>query len=321
MYNGNMRGEYMQNKFIYTLLIGSILGCASVALAQEEAVEIPEAPETVAAEEPAAPPETEEITPVLDGKQPVDFPARSSMATMELAPLPRLDESQIEAPAPMTPSVSSKDFPSEQLLGRLNPDVFQQLADIQRTNTLVELQKQKIDKENALETAKANYRTARLNEIKEREALIHQRIQWWQEQEKIRLDNEKMRAEEESMKNALEKAEAQKQLEALQNSERLASASALTPTDGTEGTPVSSEQTRRGDGSTTGGNALYKLLSIQGTNSNLVARVQNTDTKKMSTVRVGDTLSTGDIISSITPTQVVMSFEGTEYTLTFDEGK
>ena len=65
----------MQNKFIYTLLIGSILGCASVALAQEEAVEIPEAPETVAAEEPAAPPETEEITPVLDGKQPVDFPA------------------------------------------------------------------------------------------------------------------------------------------------------------------------------------------------------------------------------------------------------
>jgi len=310
----------MQNKFIYALLISSVFGCASMAWAQEEVAEASEmaAEETPAVAESVASvtAEVEEITPNLDGKQPVDFPARSSMGTMELAPLPRLDESQIEAPAPMTPSVSSKDFPSEQLLGRLNPDVFQQLADIQRTNTLVELQKQQIDKENALETAKANYRTARLNEIKEREALIHQRIQWWQEQEKIRLDNEKMRAEEESMKNALDKAEEQKQLEALQNADRLPPGVTVAA-DGTPALP----QTDNGEVPPMGKIAAYKLLSVQGTNSNLTAKVRNVDTQKQTLVRVGDKLATGDVITSITPTQVVMAFDGTEYVLTFDDGQ
>ena len=311
----------MQNKFIYTLLIGSILGCASMALAQESVAEepAPVAEETAAAEPVPAEAEAEEITPNLDGKQPVDFPARSSMGTMELAPLPRLDESPIEAPAPMTPSVSAKDFPSEQLLGRLNPDVFQQLADIQRTNTLVELQKQQIDKENALETAKANYRTARLNEIKEREALIHQRIQWWQEQEKIRLDNEKIRAEEESMKGALDKAAEQRQLEALQNAERLPPASVAA--DGSASSAQVQAQANDGEVPPMGKMAAYKLLSVQGTNSNLTARVRNAETQKQATVRVGDKLATGDVITSITPTQVVMAFEGTEYVLTFDDGQ
>jgi len=61
------------------------------------------------------------------------------------------------------------------------------------------------------------------------------------------------------------------------------------------------------------------LLSVQGTNSNLTARVRNIDTQKVALVRVGDTLATGDVITSIMPTQVVMSFEGAEYILTFDD--
>ncbi|MBP5344548.1 MAG: hypothetical protein J6Y85_05710 [Alphaproteobacteria bacterium] len=305
----------MQNKFIYALLISSILGCASMAWAQEEGGEEP-AEETVAVVE-TAPSEVEEITPNLDGRQPVDFPARSSMGSMELAPLPRLDESQIEAPAPMTPSVSSKDFPSEQLLGRLNPDVFQQMADIDRTKTLLDLQAKKIGSETALEKAKSEYRTTRLNEIKAREDLIHQRIQWWQEQEKIRLDNEKLRAEEESMKSALDKAEEQKQLEMLQNADRTPPpAPVVATTDESKPAPASDQEVPA-----MGKISAYTLLSVQGTNSNLTAKVRNVESKKVTIARVGDTLATGDVITSITPTQVVMAFEGTEYILTFDDGQ
>lgn len=312
MYNGNTRGEYMQNKFIYALLISSILGCTSMAWAQEENGE-EATEETVAAVETAS--SKAEITPNLDGRKPVDFPARSSMGSMELAPLPRLDESQIEAPAPMTPSVSSKDFPSEQLLGRLNPDVFQQMADIDRTKTLLDLQAKKIGSETALEKAKSEYRTTRLNEIKAREDLIHQRIQWWQEQEKIRLDNEKIRAEEESMKGALEKAEEQKQLEALQNADRTPPPA---PAAVAEGQPAPAE---RQEVPAMGKISAYTLLSVQGTNSNLTAKIRNVESQKMTVVRVGDALPTGDVITSITPTQVVMAFEGTEYILTFDDGQ
>jgi len=298
----------MQNKFIYALLVSSILGCATFAWAQEEVEDFGnEGAEAVEAIEPVA--EVEEITPNLDGRQPVDFPARSSMGTMELAPLPRLDETAIDGPMPMTPSISSKDFPSEQLLGRLNPEVFQELAEIQRTNTYLDLQRQKLDKENALAKAKADYRIARLEEIKQREDLIHQRIEWWQEQEKIRLDNEKIRAEAESAKNALEQAEEQKQLDVLQP---------VAPIQPVEVTPIQNKTVDEDDLGM-GKVAAYELLSVQGTNSNLTARVRNIDTQKVALVRVGDTLATGDVITSIMPTQVVMSFEGAEYILTFDD--
>ena len=300
----------MQNKFLYALLISSMLGYAFVAKAQEEGDDTADDEAAVAAE-PAA--ETNDIMPNLDGKQPVDFPARSSMGTMELAPLPRLDETPIEGPMPMTPSVSSKDFPSEQLLGKLNPEVFQELAEIERTKTFLELQKQKFDNEVQLEEAKKRYRESRLAEIKQREELIQQRIGWWQEQEKIRLDNEKMRAEAENAKNALELEVERKQLEALQATERK-------PLEEVAPTPVVNPNNNFDD-EPMGQVAAYTLISVQGTNSNLTAKVRNIDTQKVSLVRVGDTLSTGDVITSITPTQVVMAFEGAEYILTFDDGQ
>ena len=299
----------MQNNFIYTLLISSVLGCASFAWAQEaDDMGEEESMEEAVSMEPAA--EIEEITPNLDGRQPVDYPARASMGTMELAPLPRLDETNIEGPMPMTPSISSKDFPSEQLLGRLNPEVFQELAEIQRTNTFLELQKAKLSNERELAEAKAEYRRSRLEEIKQREELIKQRIEWWQEQEKIRLDNERVRAEAESARNALDQAAEQKQLDEL-------APDRIQPV---EISPVPNNNLPKNEDEIEDV-AAYELVSVQGTNSNLTARVRNIESQKVSLVRVGDTLATGDVITSITPTQVVMSFEGAEYVLTFDDGQ
>ena len=55
----------------------------------------------------------------ISGQSIVDFPNRASLGNLELAPLPGINDSAIRGPLPMAASVSGKDLPSEQLLGRM----------------------------------------------------------------------------------------------------------------------------------------------------------------------------------------------------------
>ena len=73
----------------------------------------------------------------------LDFPARTSLGELEMATLPGIKESLITGPAPMAPSVSTKDLPSEQLLGRITSEVFQEMADLERGHVFLKLQMQK----------------------------------------------------------------------------------------------------------------------------------------------------------------------------------
>lgn len=296
----------MQNRFLYALLITSVLGYAPMLKAQELTLDFMDGDDFVTDTETETPKEasTESITPDITGKQAVDFPARSSMGSLELAPLPGIFETQITGPAPMTPSMSSKDLPSEQLLGRVNPEVFQEMAELERDNTFLKLQIQKEEMKNNLEKMKAAYRKDRLEEIANREQVIRDRITWWQDQERIRLDLEKQRAEAEAAKNPV--VEAPEQPAVRVDPE---------PVEDVGIVPDDIEDVKMGEV------AAYTLLAVQGTRGNLMAKIRNTDTNKVSKVRVGDTLSTGDVITSITPTQVVMAFQGTEYVLTFDDGE
>ena len=284
----------MQNKFVM-LMIVSIVGYSAHALAQET-LELNDADLTS---------NSTEITPNIAGKQPVDFPARSSMGSLELAPLPGINQTPVEGPMPFTPSVSSKDLPSEQLLGRLNPEVFQEMAEMERDRVFLDLLVKKEKAKKDLEDAKATYRKSRLEEIAAREELIRSRIEWWQEQERIRLDLEKQRAEVENSRNELEDAK---------TVQDIADEPIIEEPENLPEEPVLDDVPPMGQV------AAYVLLSIQGSSGNLVAKVRNTDTGKISKVRVGDTLTTGDVITSITSTQVVMAFQGSEYVLTFDEG-
>jgi hypothetical protein len=313
--NGNMRGEYMQNKFLHILLMTSIMGYVPHALAQEEPAQEPEQPvvkETAPTQtlDYVDPMQNTAVAPDIAGKQSVDFPARSSMGSLEFAPLPGINQTPIEGPMPLTPSVSSKDLPSEQLLGRVNPEVFQEMAELERDNTFLQLQVKKEQMKNQLEKVKATYRKERLDEIASREALIRSRIEWWQDQERIRLDLEKQRAEAENVKNALEEAHAAQMIAAVDQEAEPAPEQAA---------PQLFAQ--MDDVPPMGTVAAYSLLSIQGTHQNLTARIRNTDSGKISNVHVGDVLSTGDVITSITPTQVIMAFQGAEYILTFEDGQ
>ena len=290
----------MQSKNISLnfMLIVSLF--ASVAMAQD-----------VKSEEQKAPAEPAKLDVLSDfsgnvetnKKKAVNFPARSSLDTLELAPLPGVYETDINGPQAMAESVSINDMPSEQLLGRLTPEVFQEMAELERDNAFLKLQIQKETMKNDLENLRSNYRQARLDEIAKREEVVRSRIQWWQEQEKLRQEMEKERAEAEEVKNQMDETAALKaQLEAA------AAAAATKNTD-----ENSDEEAEESVASAVNS---YSLVDVKGTRGSLVARVRDLTTSEINVVKVGDSLN-GEVVTAITPETVVLDHEGAEYVIKF----
>ena len=288
----------MQNKHISLKIMLATLLIGTGAMAQE--ADLLGTETTVPVEENA----TDTLSDFSAGvsqKKTVDFPARSSLDSMELAPLPGIYETNVNGPQPMAESVSINDTPSEQLLGRLTPEVFQEMAELERDKAYLKLLTEKEEAKNDLERKRAQYRQDRLDEIANREKIIRERIQWWQEQEKIRQELEKERQAAEEVKNQMAEAEALRaQLEAeatvVKNQEDEGLEEELTPT--------------------TSATVLYELVNVKGTRGNLVAQVKNIATNEISSVKVGDTLN-GEIITAITSDNVVVDRNGTEYLIKF----
>lgn len=312
----------MQNKFLYQILCVSFVALlATPVLAQEADDFLAPVEDTlgqitpdevvqpviqpVQVTEPAEPIQpAAEVMPDLTGKQAVDFPGRTSLDTLELAPLPGIYETDITGPAPLAPSVSTKDMPSERLLGRLTPEVFQEMAELERDNTFLKLQIQKATMKNDLEKLRANYRQARLDEIAKREDVVRTRIQWWQEQEKIRQDLEAQRAAAENLKAENEE---QKAVEAV-TAEQKAGDDDIP--EEIEKQIVTEEQPAK---------PVYTLLGISGIRDTLTARIKNIETGRMATIEVGDNLTDGSVVDAIEPTQVILKKNNKRSALTFED--
>ena len=278
----------MRNKFLYQILCLSSLLMAQVAFAQTNNFLLPE---DVAVGQSAS------NLPNLANKEVVDFPARTSLDSMELAPLPGLNETNITGPEPLAPSVSTKDLPSERLLGMLTPEVFKEMAELERDNTFLKLQIQRETMKNDLEKLRANYRQARLDEIAKREDVVRTRIQWWQEQEKIRQDLENQRAMLEAAKQ-----EQGQPINDLDDTVIVGNGE-----DGEETETVKSTE------------KTYTLMDIMGTRGALSARIKDIKSGRVLLVQTGDKLSDGSQIESITPSQVILVKEGEKIALVFDD--
>ena len=259
----------------------------------------------------------------LSNKKTVDFPARTSLDTLEMAPLPGINETDMTGPQPFSESVSPNDYPSEQLLGRLNQDVFEEMAELERDNAYLKLQIQKAQMKNDLESARAQYRQNRLDEIQRREDVVRSRIQWWQEQEKLRLEAEKQRQEAEELRAQRAEAEALKeQLEAAQRAVKEAKEKAAREAEeqakkeGPEFVEV--DETTDVDLPAIVTHPTYLLINVKGTRGNLVARVKNLTSQKISTVRTGDSLE-GEVVTAVTPDSVILARDGAEYVIGFGD--
>ena len=300
--NGPMRGESMRNKtisFISLFLIS--IACAGTAV-QAAPAAAEKAPEAIqSANQPTSDAEAaakqqleQELRDTsLADKTAVDFPNRPSLGTLELAPLPGINEVGINGPAPMAQSVSKKDLPSEQLLGRITPEVFQEMADLERGNTFLKLQMQKEQLKNDLEKLKATYRQNRLDEISKREEVVRSRIQWWQEQEKVRLEIEKKEAEEAELEKQIAEQEA---LRDKLREEAIKKAEAGSGAEGSVKTAIALEATQTSPIFMD----MYALMGVRGIQGKLVARLKNLSDDSIITVKQDDILPSGHVVKNIT---------------------
>ncbi len=239
-----------------------------------------------------------------DDKTLVDFPNRPGLGSLEMAPLPGVKESLITGPASMEPSVSKTDLPNEQLLGRITTEVFQEMADLERGNVFLKLQMQKEQLKNDLEKLKATYRQARLEEIAKREDVVRSRIQWWQEQEKIRLEMEKKKAETEAIEQQIAEAEE------LRNKLR---EDAINKQKAATQQNKDSKKTEKAQEEVVVQippfSKSYELMIIKGTRGHLTAGLKDLSDNMILAVQEGETLPTGHVVVKITTDQIVVKHE------------
>lgn len=330
-----MRGESMQNKkFSWNVMLFVSFLCLSTAVsAQEVAKSGTDVKESALAvdtnlkgdamqlkiddirEENKNRLEEELKNTAVGNKTIVDFPNRSSLGTLELAPLPGISETTIGGPLPMAPSVSAKDLPSEQLLGRITPEVFQEMADLERGNTFLKLQLEKEKLKNDLEKLKATYRSARLDEISKRENVVRSRIQWWQEQEKLRLEIEKKQAQEEELSRKIaEQEEAREQLRA-EAQERLKAEQQVKKTVVVQ-EKIVKEQPKL-EKPMVSVEELYTLDSVRGVGSDLSATIKSKEDGSIVVVKKDDILPSGHVVREVKKNAVSVAYGNRVDQLTF----
>lgn len=346
--SGSTKGESMQNKtlsFLGALCLSTALLVQPAFAQQAPAKETPKVAEQKPAEQkPVDTAKKQAVDAALgenvaiDPDKIVDFPGRPSLGSIEMATLPGINESLITGPAPMGESLSSKDLPSEQLLGRITTEVFQEMADLERGNAFLKLQNQKETLKNELENLRAQYRQKRLDEIAKREDVVRSRINWWQEQETIRIEMERKKAETEAIEQQIAEAEELRnklRTEALAEKESGETASTtqsvsepaepqqqydmeLPPkkerseeaAPQPEPQPAPAVEEAEPEVAMQPASELYTLLGVRGLKGRLTARLENKEDGGILNVKKGQKLKTGHKIIRIDRDTVQMSYAG-----------
>lgn len=241
---------------------------------------------------------------------PVDFPSRSSLGEMKEAPLPSLSDNVIKEPAPMERVVSKKELPSEQLLGRITSEVFHEMADLERGNVFLKLQAQREELKNNLEALKAKYRQARLDEIEKRENVIRTRVQWQQEQERIRQEILEKQLKTELLEKELEAAEMAKEdlLPLDKDATNPKEEEKVEETPKEEETEPSEETTTQAEPEEPEFE-IVQIVDIKGMKGRLTARVIDNTGKNLA-LKAGMTLPTGHIVKDINKTDITLDKDG-----------
>ena len=262
-----------------------------------------------------------------------DFPERNSLSQMVTAELPNLADSPIREPSPMEVDTSKNARPSEQLLGRITSEVFHEMADLERGNVFLKLQTERETLKNDLEALKAKYRQARLDEIEKRESVIRTRVEWMQEQERIRqeiLEKQKQ----------LDLLDQQREVANLQKTERLMALSQKRPVAPVQTTvpknvTVNVEDTSNpepivdvvedptllpseGEGFTSPVVPSFlselTILDIKGVKNKLTARVYD-KSGKLFTLKKGDIFGIDYVVKDISKNEIVFVYDDQEEVL------
>lgn len=238
-----------------------------------------------------------------------EFPVRSSIGETKEITLPSMSDSGIKDPSPMEMVVSKKAAPSEQLLGRITPEVFYEMADLERGNVFLKLQSQREQLKNDLEKLKATYRQARLDEIEKRENIIRQRVEWMQEQELARQELVERQRENELLAEEADELTKEKQalLAELENKVVVdeETVEKIDVEEILDDVPEEPQEPQEPE-------ILpppFKILDIKGMKQNLKARL-NDDFGRTISAKVGDELEGGYVVKEISSRQVTVEKQG-----------
>ena len=129
--------------------------------------------------------------------------------------------------------------------------------------------------------------------------MVRTRIQWWQEQEKIRQDMETQRLAAENLKNEQEEQKAEQIISNQTDDEDL---------------PDEVQEKLQQEVA-----ANFTLLNIMGINGVLNAKIKNVETGRWAIIRVGDVLVDGSKVKDILPNMVVLTKDNKDTSLTFED--
>jgi len=154
-----------------------------------------------------------------------------------------------------------------------------------------------------LEKLKATYRQQRLDEIAKREDVVRSRIQWWQEQEKLRLAIAKKQAEEEALTRKIAEQEATRDKVREEAMKRLATTAQVAPkgkgNKKEEKTVVIAIEPME---------SLYTLDSIRGVGKNLTAKIKSKKDGEIITVKKDDILPSGYVVKKVEKDSITVAF-------------
>ena len=189
------------------------------------------------------------------------------------------------------------------------------------------IKSQKEELKNNLEALRAKYRQARLDEIAKREDVVRSRINWWQEQENIRIEMERKKAETEAIEQQI--VEAEELREKLRNealAEKTAIAkeiiveepTAVKATTNTKELAQVDEEiieepvqiAKEISAPIQAASDMYSLVGVRGLKGKLTARLENKEDKSIINVKKGQRLKTGHKVIRIDRDTIQLSYAG-----------
>ncbi len=192
----------------------------------------------------------------------------------------------------------NKETPSEKVIGTISNEMFQEMANLEKENSLLGLQLKQEKLKNEISTVKAMQRQSLMDEVEKRELSARGRVEWEYEQElkEIEVWEKRQRAEYLA-----------KQIEGLLDGSGEASDSASSSTTTQEGPKTASE--------------IYYIIEIRGLSDDLVAKIADNEEKKVFFVKAGSFLPTGHKVMQIAKDHVKVLMDDKEEVIGFSVTK
>ncbi len=194
--------------------------------------------------------------------------------------------------------------PSDKVIGTLSKEMFHEMADLEKENSLLNLQLKQEKLKSQINSVKALQRQTLMDEIEKRELAARARVEWEQEQELKTIELWEKRQKAEYLSKQIEDIVEGKSVEGVSGiNASMATGSSQNSAAAEEKKFVASE--------------VYYIVEIRGLDGNLGAKIADDEEKKVFFVKIGSFLPTGHKVVDISKDHVKVSLDDKEEIIGF----